>query len=1150
MAEDHAIREEAAGYRHLLDINWAEVADNLIKSRLLLTALELHTELLENGREVPALRDFFSNPGNFEVESVRAPSPISLPLGRTSSNLTLDSIDDFTRYSDDGLIDRGDDKVAVLQFELRKAHETIKSLRGSLTVATEQEAPQISQKDPSETGSLSEETIKPHEKRALNFLVNEYLLQNGYRLTSVTLSDENEDQDFDDWDDVGLNIPQPPNLLRLYRDFDKHAMPMAASTLAKTEEENAQLQENIKKLNEQVELVSKENEKNKENCRIVEEQISSLTEEKADLLTQIANLTEELAQTTQRLSTTDNADQDVSSAEVEASSTPDISQTANGDRDNKCNDSGLGLSESLQNGPRLTPAEENCVDNDRNDVIPAQVPISQTETPKPISRSESVVLSQRKICPILKQALLNIAQVQHDSRVSNEVTRLAETEESAVLVLARCLPHIVPNVLLNKREELLPLILCTAIHHPEEKERDKLLHALVNLIKRPDADQRRMIITGCSAFAHVVGHMRTEAELLPQLWEQISHKYPERRQLVAEACGTLSQYLPIEIVSSLLLSMLKQMFAEDRNDTVRATVIKSLALVLMIVESSTKYKETEQLLVQALCDNSEEVREATLNVLLPSILAWAHELDKLQSDLLELILQQLELTLLDFLHIEESKNDEETELESTMQVISSRLLLYVRALTNSVPALMTDVLSRAPFRTECDASEQETALSDDRINHSDSPLTDMTILFAGAGRLAVFLEYFDRWLEKEETQTFWESLAWIGNKFMARIYSFLGRIHHAQVDWIDGFSEFFQSMCHVFGHVYTVNRVKPFFENELKCIFEEDEAFSEEEKQQVISSAIIPVYILGVLTSYSKEEDQENLKSFMNDTLTSFASQKRDQHSLYLVCEKLSSNEIWCEVLFETLWGLLTHSEPSVRSVVPYLLQTMIKNLNKTSIMKRVLPALVTLSTDNDKSVRISTVPAFGSIVEHISDDEMLEKIHIQFQSFLSDPSYYDQHELQVALIRTFGKIGPHSEPRFRDDFLHPKLTELVLRNGNTEDEAKKTELAVTLLEAYASLTCCFIPEDILRNNTLPGLVYLKQDLETLAPEYEETVSLLMKDCEDKLVNQKTTGPSPTTSKVHEDVKRAILNKFHRLKEVSPKPKMVDIFRRKNRSDS
>lgn len=48
-------------------------------------------------------------------------------------------------------------------------------------------------------------------------------------------------QDFDDWDDVGLNIPKPPNLLRLYRDFDKHAIPSAAQTLVEMEEENTKL---------------------------------------------------------------------------------------------------------------------------------------------------------------------------------------------------------------------------------------------------------------------------------------------------------------------------------------------------------------------------------------------------------------------------------------------------------------------------------------------------------------------------------------------------------------------------------------------------------------------------------------------------------------------------------------------------------------------------------------------------------------------------------------------------------------------------------------------------------------------------------------------------------------------------------------------
>ena len=84
----------------------------------------------------------------------------------------------------------------------------------------------------------------------------------------------------------------------------------------------------------------------------------------------------------------------------------------------------------------------------------------------------------------------------------------------------------------------------------------------------------------------------------------------------------------------------------------------------------------------------------------------------------------------------------------------------------------------------------------------------------------------------------------------------------------------------------------------------------------------------------------------------------------------------------------------------------------------------------------------------------MLEKIHIQFQSFLGDPSYYDQHDLQVALIRTFGKIGPHSEPRFRDDCkfknytpyamylttckqIHDSVPQLWLFNYEIDDELR-----------------------------------------------------------------------------------------------------------------
>ena len=101
---------------------------------------------------------------------------------------------------------------------------------------------------------LPQEPIKPHEVKVLNFLAHEYLLQRGNRMTAITLCEENSDQvreqiasqgrgsssllppgshfpspsppplylqDFDDWGDVGLNIPKPPGLLQLFRNYHK-----------------------------------------------------------------------------------------------------------------------------------------------------------------------------------------------------------------------------------------------------------------------------------------------------------------------------------------------------------------------------------------------------------------------------------------------------------------------------------------------------------------------------------------------------------------------------------------------------------------------------------------------------------------------------------------------------------------------------------------------------------------------------------------------------------------------------------------------------------------------------------------------------------------------------------------------------------------
>lgn len=49
-----------------LCFTYSDIATKLLKDRFLLTALELHSELVECGKDVPKLKEFFSNPGNFE----------------------------------------------------------------------------------------------------------------------------------------------------------------------------------------------------------------------------------------------------------------------------------------------------------------------------------------------------------------------------------------------------------------------------------------------------------------------------------------------------------------------------------------------------------------------------------------------------------------------------------------------------------------------------------------------------------------------------------------------------------------------------------------------------------------------------------------------------------------------------------------------------------------------------------------------------------------------------------------------------------------------------------------------------------------------------------------------------------------------------
>ncbi|KAJ8413477.1 hypothetical protein AAFF_G00094730 [Aldrovandia affinis] len=1092
------------------------IAAQLLRDQYVLTALELHTELLEAGRELPRLRDYFSNPGNFERQSGTPPACKDQglgpggPLNRAGSISTLDSLD-FARYSDDGNRE-SDERVAVLEFELRKAKETIQALRANLTQAAESEVISQERKNLKSSPEI-QEPIRSLEKRALNFLVNEYLLKNNYKLSSITFSDENDDQDFELWDDVGLNIPKPPDLLHLYRNCGtsltppKETVDIGVGVEAEELLGNSITQETL----QNAELVQSAV------VQDLEQQISQLNSEKQSLAEQIQRLQSDI----QALK--NNVSVPPAFWAAPGNLRPDRVPGSPGNGQYLDVRGTRGRDDDLTHYPTL---------NSNTDCAPPATPPTRPHAKLKYQGTGPVRFDQpnRKLSPAFHQALLSFCRMSADSRLGIEVSRIADSEESVMLMLGRCLPHIVPNVLLAKREELIPLILCTACLHPEPKERDQLLHILFNLIKRPDDEQRQMILTGCVAFARHVGPTRVEAELLPQCWEQINHKYPERRLLVAESCGALAPYLPKEIRSSLVLSMLQQMLSEDKADMVREAVVKSLGIIMGYIDDPDKYTQGFELVLLSLGDPSERVVCAIHQVFIPAFAAWTSELGKLQSQLFPSLLSRIERLL----------KDGDRGLDE------HKLHMFLSALQSLIPALFSVVLQNSPFSSRAKLQSDIPPIEVTRFPRPASPLQDVAMVVGSREQLAVLLQLYDQQLEHQGT-TGWDTLLWVVNQLLPQLIEIVGRINVASSTCVHEFSRFFWRLCRTFGKIFTNTKVKPQFQEILRLSEENVGESHTAAGNGILTKATVPIYATGVLTCYNQEEDRKLLVGFLEDVMTTLSLSHAPLDSLKASFVELGANPAYHELLLTVLWYGVVHTSALVRCTSARMFELLVKGVNETLVAQRVAPALITLSSDPEISVRISTIPAFGTIMETVTQKELLERVKMQLASFLEDPQYQDQHSLHMEIIKTFGRVGPNAEPRFRDEFVLPHLHKLALGNNMQTADPKRLDVATQLFEAYSALSCCFISEDVMVNHFLPGLKCLRTDMEHLSPEHEVILSSMIKECEQKLENKNMQEPhgsvSIAASLVGEDAKTKFLNKMGQL--TTSGAMLANVFQRK-----
>ncbi|XP_012535245.1 RAB11-binding protein RELCH homolog isoform X2 [Monomorium pharaonis] len=1028
-------------------ISYEEMATKLLNEKLLLTALELHAELCEAGKELPVLREFFSNPNNFESSNIR-PEPYT-PMPRSSSQATLDSLD-MTRYSEDGA--GVDERVAILEFELRKARENISALRANLTVTELEGTLKVPDKN-SEKNLTLELPIKPYEQRALNFLINEYLLMRSYKLTSITFSDECEEQDFEDWQDVGLNIPKPTELLQIYREYMRangYDKPSSTSVAVQTEfvaedveeqkNESLEMTEQIERLQQQIVVLEQEKTAlqevislNKEN--VMENPVksgscgtirtinsNSTTPDKFELL---EPLPKDMSTTTQEPEEDDSASVVVS-----------LEETDPGDKE----------------WTRLQLPRVNITE--KSSVLPTT---SSRDLPIKF-KSEIATHCTASVSELLISSV--------EESLKHGITR-----DTLVDILTHTLPRVVPNIILNKREEIIPLIL-SAIHlHSNSSEREKLLQLLFNLKKRPQEDERQMILAGLIIMAKLAKQPQETEEILTICWEQSQHKYPERRLLAVECCSVLASYTSASIRNSLMLSMLQQMLLEDKDPVVRISVVRSLALLIALMDDPDKYFQCEELVLTALHDTSSIVFETASSVLLPVLAQWALSLRRLHLNLLPRIISKVKNQLKPQMLPNKDYVDEEklTPSISILECILPYTILCV-ANTDTVRASIKD-------DTSADLSEEFLALC-----HSN--IIDPRIFYEDSVNVGVLLNTF---FSKSWEDASWPELEWFTNKLIFDVLDMVKSVDATQENVLKILLTYIHSLCMGFGKYITQSRIQTVFSTEVSELEKQLTALSADKIN--ISLALIPSYLV-ILSTLDSTELANYFKQFLVILSMSGTSifWLQISMSILCVCEQTQ------EYVLASLWDGVVHQRSSVRCATATLFDSIIALVSDRLANAKIVPAIVTLASDPEVGVRCAAISTLGRIITECKVKEARDKARLTLETIAKDPQDFSQI-LATSLVSTFAVIAPTCPQNYIEDIIATYLSTIA---SFALQQSRKLELVNALVEAYSVLVYCPLSSQCVSGIVLPGLKHLETLVNQCLPQQKDAVRSLLREVESK----------------------------------------------------
>nr|CDM82936.1 unnamed protein product [Triticum aestivum] len=487
----------------------------------------------------------------------------------------------------------------------------------------------------------------------------------------------------------------------------------------------------------------------------------------------------------------------------------------------------------------------------------------------------------------------------------------------------------------------------------------------------------------CVELATSVGEMRTETELLPQCWEQINHQYEERRLLVAQSCGELAIYVRPEIRDSLILSIVQQL-VEDSATVVREAATHNLALLLPLFPNMDKYYKVEELLFQLVRDPSGVVVDVALRELVPAVVGWGGKLDQILRVLLSHILASAQRC--------PSVSGVEGTIDSHLRVLGEQerwtIEVLLRMLTELLPFIHQKAIETCPS-----------------IDPSENYISESSLKLYATG------------------ETEWSAFEWMHTECLPDLIKLACLLPAKEDSLRTVITKYLLAVSGRYGKDYLEHIMLPVFLIAAGDIDSGDFTYfplsiqskvrgfrpktSVAEKIAII--CVLPLLLSGILGSPSS---RQQLEEYLRKLL--IQNTKDGSFSMHHTAEIIDAIRFLCifeehhGVIFHILWEMVASSDTNLKTSAAALLKALVPYVGVKVASTHVLPALITLGSDQNSAVKYASIDALGAVAQHFKSDMVVDKIHIQMDAFLEDGS----HEATISnLLKDLDALDPaHKE--------------------------------------------------------------------------------------------------------------------------------------------